>query len=248
MFGYLKKHDGTCFVNVDDERLRKYLPVLPKSFTFGSRNDSMLRAEVSYTKELHPTLALHYNDRTINAVLKTYGNTTALNAIAASACALNFGLTDLELKTGLERFETEKGHGYGRMLIEKVNNITIINDCYNANPNSMNEAFFTLSKLYGKGTRIAVLGDMRELGSVSFDEHLIVLKKAAAAADHVLITGDEMRKAYESMIAKEKIQYFEDKGEISAVVVKLLKKDDIILVKGSRGMKMELIVEQIKQL
>jgi UDP-N-acetylmuramoyl-tripeptide--D-alanyl-D-alanine ligase len=134
------------------------------------------------------------------------------------------------------------------MLVEKTSSMTIINDCYNANPNSMNEAFFTLSKLYGKGSRIAILGDMRELGSASFDEHLNVLQKASKSADHVFITGEEMYKAYSSLSPTGQIHFFADKAEIVPAVRDVLKKDDIILVKGSRGMKMEDVVEQLKQL
>jgi UDP-N-acetylmuramoyl-tripeptide--D-alanyl-D-alanine ligase len=247
LFGFLNKTGGTAFINFDDDRLRKYIKVINNYFSFGTTSGADLQADISFTKTLNPKLKLKFQDRTIDVVLRTYGKTTALNALAASAIAFYLGLTDDEIKKGLEEFENESSHSYGRMLVEKVGGIVIINDCYNANPSSMNEAFFTLSNIFCSGKRYAALGDMRELGDSSLDEHIAVIEKADDCADKVIITGSEMLKAFKNLPQAKNIHYFAEKDDISALLKNELKAGDVLLVKGSRGMKMETIVENLKE-
>ena len=83
LLGYLKKTDGTAFVNIDDERLAKYLVLLDKRMTFGTKGASDLKADFVLNGKLNPMITFHYAGRVFTANMKTGGSVTALNAIAA---------------------------------------------------------------------------------------------------------------------------------------------------------------------
>ncbi len=241
LLGYIRKHGGIAFINADDERLSRYIPVLEKRVMFGSVENPGLTAKIEFDNKIRPILTLLFEGREVKAQLSSYGMASALNAIAAAAVGLKLELDDEQIKHGLESFRPLKGHGYGRMFLEEKNGLTILNDCYNANPSSMKMALETLAMYPANGRRIAVLGDMREMGDASADEHIGTLSYAAEKADLVLVTGDEMLKAA-AEINSRKVRSYGTKAELSAWLEDNATPDDIILVKGSRGMKMEEVV------
>lgn len=248
LFGYLRKVDGFSFINIDDERLRKYAFSVGRRLTYGTDPMAEVRAEIKFDRELHPELTIKYGRKKAVAKMQTTGNTTALNAVAGTAVAFHFGLTSKQISEGLSTFTLPAEHKYGRMKVERVKNTTILNDCYNANPSSMSAAYFTLKEIFSMGKRVAVLGDMLELGEASFEEHLLALKKATECADNVLIVGTEMKKAFEAFAEKSKIEYFDDKDLLGERLKNLIKDGDTVLVKGSRSMKMETVVEKLKEI
>jgi UDP-N-acetylmuramoyl-tripeptide--D-alanyl-D-alanine ligase len=245
LFGYLRKHDGMAFVNMDDPRLARYITILEKFFTFGESPDSALHAKVSFTDTLNPILSFEMEGGNLEVTMKTTGYTTALNAIAATAIAINLGLSRNELEIGLASFETHESHGYGRMVLEEIDNLRLINDCYNANPSSMKMALRTLRE-YPASRKLAVLGDMYELGDTTAEGHLSILTLASDSADIVLITGEYMNQAYSDLTSMNNILYFDDKQKLSEHLKSIIRPGDIILVKGSRGMRMENIIQELK--
>jgi UDP-N-acetylmuramoyl-tripeptide--D-alanyl-D-alanine ligase len=134
--------------------------------------------------------------------------------------------------------------GYGRMLIEKIKNFTIINDCYNANPESMTVALNNLSAINGN-KKIAVLADMRELGEATEIEHQNLLRLAIEKADIVFIYGNEMKKAF-AIVQDKKINFIESKKDIAEILEDIIMDGDVVLVKGSRGLAMEELVNDLK--
>ena len=166
LFGFLHKGNGTAFINLDDVRLEKYLILLEKKSYLGISDKATIRGTIDIDNKLHPKMDIYFNDRHIKAALKTFGYTSGLNAIAAAAVGLHFDLDDTHIKNGLESFIQETGHGYARMVVENIKGLRIINDCYNANPDSMLAALNTLKNIK-TSNKIAVLGDMRELGEAS---------------------------------------------------------------------------------
>ncbi len=144
------------------------------------------------------------------------------NAMAAAAMAKKLGCTKKQIMEGLKKFRPASK----RMEIIKKNGITILNDCYNANPQSMRAALETLAEF--KGRKTAVLGDMLELGSGAKKKHKEILAFAKKIGiDRVFTYGDNWPKKSP---------------------VKNIRPGDIILVKGSRGMKMENIVAGMAEL
>ena len=131
----------------------------------------------------------------------------------------------------------------GRGKVIKYKNITIIDDTYNANPLSVENAVKTLSMI--KGKKIIVLGDMLELGKYSIQKHKEVGKIIQnSPIDVAIFYGDQMRYAYEVLKGKKEVYHFEKKKDI-ADFISSQKENITVLIKGSRGMKMEQIIHQI---
>ena len=183
----------------------------------------------------------------MTANMKTVGYASGLNAVAAGAVGFHFGLTDAEIKNGLESYEPESGSGYGRMLIENIDGIKLINDCYNANPDSMNKALNTLKAMKSQGKKIAVLGDMRELGEHAPAEHKSIVQKAIEISDLLFVLGKEMNNAVSNVEKKENIFAYMSKDDLIKDLLPKLNRGDTVLLKGSRGMAMEKIITELKQ-
>jgi UDP-N-acetylmuramoyl-tripeptide--D-alanyl-D-alanine ligase len=165
------------------------------------------------------------------------------NALAASAAALKLGCTEDEIKTALEHYS-----GYDkRMQIIRNRNMIIINDSYNANPDSFLPALETLQHMAARQVcrKIAVLGDMLELGAVSAQLHQEVLQKIrTTGVDGIFILGELFRSAAENLhdAGTETIQSYSSHQELAEGLKDFIKPNDIILIKGSRGMQMEKIL------
>lgn len=248
LFGSLIKSGGTAYINMDDERLSKYARFFDKSIKYGVKSeDTDFPATILTAIDGKIILNLMLNEQEISINLNTYSQTSAFNALAASTVALSFGISPEEIKGTLENYTQESLHGYGRMVFERIQNFNLINDCYNANPDSMLSALETLNNFPTKGKKIAILGDMRELGDASENEHLNILSKAIEVSDIIFLHGENFGKAYKQINSKKMIKHFSIKSELFQNLSKVLEQDDLILVKGSRGMKMEEIVDSLKK-
>ena len=172
------------------------------------------------------------------------GRHNVSNALAAVAVGALLGLTDDEIRRGLSgarltgmRIETAAAH----------NGATILNDAYNANPTAMRAAIALVGELTGFGRKWLVLADMLELGPE--EERLHYDTGAAIApetADRVLTHGTLARHIAEGASARlgaERVAHFDDKAELAAYLREQVAPDDLVLVKGSRGMRMEEIVQ-----
>ncbi len=134
-----------------------------------------------------------------------------------------------------------------RMQIEDWHGVGIINDTYNANPASMKAALTTLAEIPSTGAKIAVLGDMFELGKHSAKEHRQLGRAAAVAAlDGLYLLGpqaDQVRRgALHGAMGAERIVIGRDHGDLARQLRKRVKRGDWLLFKGSRGMAMEKVL------
>jgi UDP-N-acetylmuramoyl-tripeptide--D-alanyl-D-alanine ligase len=169
------------------------------------------------------------------------------NDLAAAAIAHAAGIDIEDIKKGLESSTIVQG----RMERIETGDITIINDTYNANPVSMDAALNSLSKMSGYTHKLAVLGDMLELGTDSEQFHKTAGEKAAKTnLDYLFLFGsfalDIKKGAVNADMAENKISVFEDIEALNQSVKKHLQKGDVILIKGSRGMQLERVVCSIK--
>jgi len=245
LYGYLRNR-GYSLVNNDDPRLKRYKPILEKTLTYGTTADAMVNAEISFNSELQPKLAIKQGEEIkFEVQLQTYGYGSALNALAASACALLLDIGTENIIKGLTDYVPERSEiGYGRMQVEKLGDKTIINDCYNSNPSSCELALKTLAVIKSNEYKIAVLGDMLELGDASNDEHNEILELACTQADKVFLFGNEFKEAIdEGDYANAK--HYETHDLLIDELNKAIKPNSTILIKGSRGMKMENIVNSL---
>ena len=137
----------------------------------------------------------------------------------------------------------------GRQEVFSVDGYTIIKDCYNAGPESMAAALNVLGNKPGR--RVAVLGDMLELGVCTQAEHYKVGRIAAEKADILLAYGPNsvrmLNGARTGGMAESKARAFTDRNRLVTVLKQMVKPGDVILFKGSRGMRMELILERFLQ-
>ena len=134
----------------------------------------------------------------------------------------------------------------GRCAIKKFKNMTIIDDTYNANLESTIAAIDYLTGFSGNGRRILVFGDMFELGDQSEDQHTKVGQKCAAAdLDLVYTVGTETIATNATMVDRPEHAHFDSKEELETALQNVIKDGDKILVKGSRGMAMETIIDTL---
>lgn len=242
---------GTLIVNGDDEFLMDGVKDFKgEVITFSIINDSTVMAkDITRTDRGSAFRLLWRGKKGVNVDLNVYGTFNIYNALAASAVSLSLGMDIEEVKDALEaytafpmRFETIKKKG-----------LTIINDSYNANPSSMEEALKELMKIKGGKRAVALLGDMYELGEFSSGAHRDIGRLISKMAIDVFVAiGEMMSVAAEEAIkradssSRPAVYKFRDVEEAKRYIMDILEPDDTILIKGSRVMGMERLVEGIK--
>lgn len=180
--------------------------------------------------------------------LKACGRHNIYNALAATAALLE--KVDLQtIVAGLEAFTPYSG----RFRIEQLGGITLIDDSYNANPASTKAALETLNQIAAPGHRIAVLGDMLELGEHEAEAHRSIGVVAGRNVDLLYLTGERMVKyaAEGAMLADmpaASVLCCSSHREIAERLHGSMKEGDVILIKGSRGMTMEKVATELKDL
>ena len=171
------------------------------------------------------------------------GQHTVYNALAAIAVGLLRNVSPESIQYQLGIF-----HNTGsRQRIFDHNGVTIIEDCYNAGPESMEAALKVLRDHKGEGRRIAVLGDMLELGSRSMAEHYRVGRLVAQSAQLLLAYGKDSQRiiigAITGGMSHKCAVHYEDQEEMAHALKRLTRPGDVVLCKGSRGMHMEKVLE-----
>jgi len=174
-----------------------------------------------------------------------FGEHQVYPMLAASAVGLSLGMNLVEITEGFKKYEPPKGR---MRLIEGIKHSWIIDDSYNASPAATLAALETLSKFEGR-RKIAVLGDMMELGEFCEGAHRQVGAKAKESADIFFAVGERMRFAADEArkigMQKTNIHSFDTAQSAGLALQMITQKGDIILIKGSQFMRMEKIVEEI---
>ncbi|KKU19311.1 MAG: UDP-N-acetylmuramoyl-tripeptide-D-alanyl-D-alanine ligase [Candidatus Azambacteria bacterium GW2011_GWA2_45_90] len=174
-----------------------------------------------------------------------FGKQAVYAVLAAASCGLVLGMNLVEISEALKNYQSPPGR---MRIIKGIKNAWIIDDTYNASPLSTTAALEALRAIEGK-RKIAVLGDMREIGKYSEEAHQTIGEKAAEFADLLFTVGEKARfiksAAIQYGLSEEKIFHFDTQEEAGRALQNAVKQEDIILIKGSRAMKMEKIVEEI---
>jgi UDP-N-acetylmuramoyl-tripeptide--D-alanyl-D-alanine ligase len=233
---------GVGFVNVDDPLVVEKAGMLRRRFTygFGGKRVNVRGRLLGFNEKVQPRFSFggHPLSRPLSVQLRTYGKHAAENALAAAAVGLHFGVGVRKIKYALEKHRP----GAKRMELLRIQRVTILNDTYNANPDSVRGALQTLAMMECKGRKIVVLGDMLELGDSSEREHKGVGKEIRRLGfEYVLTFGKESAATCTESDATYAC-HFEEKPALTAYLQKLVKPGDVVLVKGSRGMRMEDVV------
>ena len=243
------KKNGTAVLNADDPRVL----ALADSFTndlllFGLHQNAAVRAYNIKPEAFGLSFRLALPEKNVLVNLKAHSPVFVSNALAAAATGHLAGLNADEIKSGLEKFRPVKG----RMNITNTpEGFNIIDDTYNANPASMKAAINTLDLLKGRGRRILVTGDMLELGEKAALMHQQVGALAAEKnISRLYATGafaDQVARGARSRGLQPAKILIADKEKILDDLTLRIKPGDWVLIKGSRAMCMEYIVEGLKK-
>ena len=225
---------GVLVLNGDNDLLKTVKTDL-KQVTFGleSSND-IVATDIKMDGE--KTICKIENNEIEIPVM---GEVFVYNALAAYAVGKLFSLTPEEIKNGIASFQMSNN----RMNTIKTAKFTIINDTYNANPDSVKSAIKTLGTF--KNRKVAILGDMLELGENEIKYHQEIGEFCNEKID-VLITIGVLSKNMFDKFTKEKY-YFKTNEEAETKLKDILKQDDVILVKASHSMKLDTIVNFLKE-
>jgi UDP-N-acetylmuramoyl-tripeptide--D-alanyl-D-alanine ligase len=242
------KAGGKAVLNADDRRVYQMASRTEREkLLFGLSKEAGIRATAVTERTGGISFKLHLPDGHLPVALRVPGQFMVLNALAAAAVGYLLDLSAEEIKAGLESFEL----AWGRMdIFQTANGIHIIDDTYNANPESMKAAIETLRTLRRNNRSLFVAGDMLELGDQSEALHKQVGAWAAAAnIDKLLVTG-EFASAVAAGATNAKMKpadiFSGTRDEIIDALKQSLKSGDWILIKGSRGARMETVVKALK--
>lgn len=238
--------DGRVCVNGDDDMLSTLQEIRGKMpMTFGRNNDNAVYAEKVVNKGLFGSeTVICGNGMRIPVQIPLPGEHMVYNALAAASAGFVLGLDAEEIARGIASVQATGGRSNIVKLADKV----LIDDCYNANPVSMQAAIDLL--MTATGRKVAVLGDMFELGEKELEMHALVGRYAAGkGVDCILAAGERCKYLCEAAEAERgessvpQIQWYADRDLLMAELENLLQSGDTILVKASNGMGYAKIVE-----
>ena len=235
--------DGKVILNGDDPLLWNLRSTLPQVTYFGLYNtDCPVIGSNVQEQEGKISFCMEHNGLHVPVSLPLEGQHYVHDALAAIAVGIEFGVDAQKIRQSLEGFKNISG----RQEIFRAGEYTIIKDCYNAGPESMAAALAVLGSKSGR--RIAVLGDMLELGVCTQAEHYKVGRLAAEKADVLLAYGPNSSRVLSGAITggmpHDRVSAYEDREKLVSALKQLARPGDVLLFKGSRGMQMDVTLEQ----
>ncbi|MES2023304.1 MAG: UDP-N-acetylmuramoyl-tripeptide--D-alanyl-D-alanine ligase [Patescibacteria group bacterium] len=248
------KKDGLLVLNADDEAvLGMKIKSKNRVVTYGFKEGADVLGSgdsIFYENDKNPTGIIFRTDAGGSSLPVIIEGVFGRNHIYASlaSLALSFGLkfNMLSAVDALKSYEFPAGR---MRLISGINESLIIDDTYNSSPFACESALKTLGEVKSQGRKVAVLGDMLELGKHTEEAHKNIGRIAKENADVLVVVGQRAKDievgALEAGMKKENILEYNNSFEAGEFLKTFVKKRDLVLVKGSQGMRMEKIVEQI---
>ena len=237
--------NGILVVNGDNDLLGSLSAVPCKMITYGlSETNDYWANNISSTGH-YTSATIHTPTKTFDVRIEALGEHMIYNTVAAIAVAEYLGLTTTEILKGLENYIPAKMRMH---ITTRENDVIIIDDTYNASPDSMKAALTVLSNYDSKGRKIAVLGDMFEMGEFAPALHEEVGDFAAGIGiDEVIAIGTLAKHIYEGCVKKGTMSavYYPDKQSFVKEIKTHLKAGDTVLFKASRGMKFEDLLDEV---
>ena len=239
---------GVALINIDDPEIR-VLPVANgvRKVSFGTGSEAAIRAERVAVHNGSVSFSLVIEGAEQRVTLPLPGRHNVANALGAAAAATVLGVGLKEIAAGLAAFQPCPG----RMeLIELPGDVVVLEDSYNANPLSVHAALNALYDLGTSGQRVAVLGDMLELGASAPELHHQIGTLVAKRADRLFTYGSLAEQisqgAKDAGMPAEKICIASNHGELAERLLGVLQAGDRVLIKGSRGMRMEKVTAALR--
>ncbi|MDO8885505.1 UDP-N-acetylmuramoyl-tripeptide--D-alanyl-D-alanine ligase [Candidatus Oleimmundimicrobium sp.] len=241
--------NGVVVLNCDDgwtSILEKMTSA--KIIKYGLSRKADIRAEgISVDASGCPSFKIIYENNSAFLKLSFPGRHNIYNALAAASVAIVMGLSLEDIKDGLEKCEITEMR---MQVFKNSKGVTIINDAYNANPDSMRASLESLKEIECKERRVAILGDMAELGEISLSSHkdvgALVKKKGV---DLLFTVGEKAKQiargAIEIGMDAKNVFICNNLKDAELKVKKVIKSGDVVLVKGSRIMELEKLIHSI---
>jgi len=237
------RRGGTLVVNADDPHLQRLRTNARfRVLGFGLRKGQVRPANLEFD-------GMGRGSFTIGRTrfrLPVPGTHNVYNALAAIAVGLELHVPKGAIRDALETFQAVPG----RMNVLEHNGVLVIDDCYNANPPSVRSALSILAGMETRGRRIAVLGDMLELGAASREMHEAIGRYAGEMAlDALWCLGPKARDIAASALAAgmspSKVRHFADKESLERAVLEEVESGDAVLVKASHGLRLDTLVHRL---
>ncbi len=239
---------GGCAVYNADDPLVAALPSpdTVRRLSFGVADADVKATGITSLGIDGQRFGIHLPDADVTVHLRAFGGHNIHNALAAAAAAHALGIPAEMIRAGLERFRPYDK----RFQVEQVHGLVLIDDSYNANPASMAAALATLAELKGDRRAFVALGAMLELGGDEAGLHRDLGVLAARVADHLYLYGDLAAHTAEGALSAgmpaTAVVRTDSHDEIVAHILSRARAGDFVLVKGSRGMRMEKVAEGIR--
>ncbi|WP_028549281.1 UDP-N-acetylmuramoyl-tripeptide--D-alanyl-D-alanine ligase [Paenibacillus sp. UNC451MF] len=252
------QQDGTLVYNGDEPLIEKVLPELKAQGGMNATRYHRVRFGANQSNDLYPlntrmdAVGTHFSVQRFDGVsfyIPLLGFHNVINALAAVAVGIHFAIPAATIAQGLKacvmtsmRIE----------LLKAPSGLTILNDAYNASPTSMKAALSLLEEMQDYNRKIVVLGDMLELGEQEEEFHKEIGRMLnPQKVDRVYVFGKLAQHIAEQAANKYpagRVHSFDDKNRLAQAVASYVGPDDVVLVKGSRGMKLEQVVSLLQQL
>lgn len=247
------KADGTVIVNRDDKTSADLLQEKrSKILTFGFDKQSVVRGShyrIVYSKGRPKGIQFritHGGEQSTLTHQGMIGKHHAYPVLAAVAAALSVGTSFADAVSVLKNYSSPPGR---MRILHGINQSTIIDDSYNSSPVALEEATLALGEIKTSGKKIAVIGDMLELGSFTKDEHFKAGRNLAKIANLLAVVGVRARDvaagAREGGFGEKQILYYSDSEKAGEALKHLIDPGDLVLVKGSQGIRLEKSIEKI---
>ncbi len=241
IFNYFDE-SNTLIINGEDSNLLKIKNKCFEILRIGYNHEYDVYAFNIILKEDNTSFTVKAEDDEFIFEIPMAGKHNVLNSMLAIAVAKKLNVSFPEMEKGIKNLEATSM----RLQVIKKENFTIINDCYNASPDSMKSSIDVLNS-YKDGRKIAILGTMNELGDESINAHTDIGHYAKEKVDLLIAIG-QYKDCYRKGYTLDNIVTFESKEEFISNLNSIIKRDDVILVKASRGMKFEEIVSSLEEL
>jgi UDP-N-acetylmuramoyl-tripeptide--D-alanyl-D-alanine ligase len=245
---FLRLKPGAWAVyNVDDPLVSKCpTPASVNRLTFGLRGAEVSSASITTLGKKGERFTLRLPGEEQPVLLAAFGRHNIYNALAAAAAAHALGVSGEVIRLGLEEFTPYDK----RFQLEEISGVVLIDDSYNANPASVAAALATLKEVREQGRAAAVLGDMLELGAGTEEAHRETGSFAAGCVERLFLLGELAQRVADGALAAgfapEAILVAKDHDELSRALLAWVQPGDCVLIKGSRGMRMERVAQAMR--
>lgn len=259
LFDEAEKRGGIIFLNMDDPIISKNKKNYKNTVTFGFKGKVDVKGKVlGYTDDGRTKIRINYKssknskEKALSlgeglgeAALPLYGESSAKNFLAASAVALKLGLNSKQIISGAQKFETV----HGRLEVKKFKNALVIDDTYNASPTSVESAVELVKRIKTFKNKLIVLGDIYELGRSAPKLHKDLAELFLPDKNLIVLTIGNMMAHLHRALRKKKVKsiHFYLREALGLYLQCEEIENSVILVKGSRGMKMEEFVNILEK-